>query len=832
MPCECPSECLCEGKIIMVSRLLHRITDMASSRRGKFAVISAWLLLILLLLVFAPKLATLYNNNSSQSMPAGAESLVAQRLLLQKFPGNQGTPAILVFSDPAGLSIQDRFLIHEINDWLTSAARPRSVSGLISVFTVPQAAGQLLSSDGTTTIMLAQLQGDASGARVQQDVKTIREHLQKTLAGSTLQGVLTGPAGVLTDLVTIFSSVDLTLLLTTVGLVFVLLILLYRAPLLALLPLLAVSLALQVANALLALGAEVGLFSVSQMSANIATVLIFGAGTDYGLFIASRFREELQGTQDKHEAMRQTMRAVGEAITSSAGTVVVALFTLLLAALGLYTSLGPTLIVAILVMLLAGLTLVPALIVWVGRAAYWPFIPRYQQAPAQGMAPQKLRGFWGRLGRWVAARPVLAVVFSTLLLGVLALGNIGSQPSLNFLTSFRATTDSTTGYALLEKHFSPGTLAPTTVLLQFHGNQPDAYQHLIQIDAITSDIQRVAGVAMVDGPTRPVGTAPTESVTTLQTSIAALPAGVRSAIRNNQALPVCQGANCTAISSQEALTIGAYAASTQYISPDNTTVSLTVDLADDPYSLQAIGQLQALQTALTHSLTIHGLGSSVNAYTAGQTAQLADTLAYNQHDTLLVVPVVLALVFLVLALLLRSLIAPLYLLGAVALNFLAAIGACGFFFQRIEGQDGFNYAIPLYTFIFLVALGADYTIFLMSRVREEAQRHNLQIGVPYAVARTGGVITSAGLILAGTFLVLTSLPLTLLYQLGVCVAVGILLDTFVVRGLLVPGLVLLLGRWNWWPGHFVRAHSTGQSETPSGITPVASTIERSESTNV
>jgi putative drug exporter of the RND superfamily len=817
----------------MISRLLHRITDIASSRRGKFVVIGVWLLLILLLMIFAPKLATLYNSNSSQSMPAGAKSLVAQQLLLQKFPGNRGTPAILVFSDPAGLSIQDRFLIHEINDWLTSSARPHSVSGVVSVFIVPQATGQLLSSDGTTTIMIAQLQGDASGAQLQQDVKTIRRHLQKTLTGSTLQGVLTGPAGVLTDLVTIFSSVDLTLLLTTVGLVFVLLILLYRAPLLALLPLLAVSLALQVANALLALGAKVGLFSVSQMSANIATVLIFGAGTDYGLFIASRFREELQRTQEKHEAMRLTMRAVGEAITSSAGTVIVALFTLLLASLGLYTSLGPTLIVAILVMLLVGLTLVPALIVWVGRVAYWPFIPRYQLATApKGTVPQKPRGFWGRLGLWVAGHPVLAVVSSTLLLAVLALGNIGSQPSLNFLTSFRVATDSTTGYAQLEKHFSPGTLAPTTILLQFHGNHSDAYQHLVQIDEVTSDIQRVAGVAIVDGPTRPVGVAPTESVATLQANIAALPAIVRSAILNNQALPVCQGANCTTISSQEAVTIGAYAASAQYISVDNTTVSLTVDLADDPYSLQAIGQLQTMQAILTHSLAVHGLENSVNAYTAGQTAQLEDTLAYNQHDTLLVVPVVLALVFLILALLLRSLIAPLYLLGAVALNFLAAIGACGFLFQRIEGQDGFNYAIPLYTFIFLVALGADYTIFLMSRVREEAQRYDLQIGVPYAISRTGGVITSAGLILAGTFLVLTSLPLTLLYQLGVCVAVGILLDTFVVRGLLVPGLVLLLGRWNWWPGHFLHAQSEAQLEVQPEVIPVAPTVERSENTNV
>jgi uncharacterized membrane protein YdfJ with MMPL/SSD domain len=818
----------------MISRLLHALTDQASARRGKFVVIGAWILLVLLLTLFAPKLATLYNNNT-QSLPTGAPSQSAQDLLLRQFPANKGTPAILVFSDPAGLSIQDRFLMHQLNDWLISGARPRSVSAVVSVYTVPQAAGQLLSTDGTTTMMIVSMQGDASGPLVQQDVQTIRDRLRATLAGSALQGVLTGPAGVLTDLVTIFRSVDLRLLLTTVSLVFVLLILLYRSPLLALLPLVAVSLALQVANALLAFGTQAHLLSVSQMSANIATVLIFGAGTDYGLFIASRFREELRHTRDKHEAMRQTMRAVGEAITSSAGTVIVALCALLLASLGLYTSLGPALIIAIVVMLLAGLTLVPALIVWLGRAAYWPLIPRYQ--PDTGFseaARETRRGFWGRLGQWVNRHRIQAVVGSTLLLGIFALGNIGSQPSLNFLTSFRATTDSTSGYALLQKHFSPGALAPTTILLQFHGAQANAYQHLVQLDEITAELQHVAGVASVDGPTRPVGAPPAEDVTTLQAQIATLPPALRAAIRSGQPLPSCQTSNC-AISSQEAVTIGAYAASLQYISQDATTVSLTVDLTDDPYSLQAIDRLQPLQNTLNGALAAHGLGpqsaTSAQTFLAGQTAQLADTLQYNQRDTLLLVPIVLALVFLVLALLLRSLVAPLYLLAVVALNFLAAIGVCGFVFQRIQGQDGFNYAIPLYTFIFLVALGADYTIFLMSRVREEAQRRDLATGVPDAISHTGGVITSAGLILAGTFLVLTSLPLTLLYQLGVCVAVGILLDTFVVRGLLVPGLVLLLGRWNWWPGRLAKTQVMVQPASPPEATPIASASERSESPN-
>jgi uncharacterized membrane protein YdfJ with MMPL/SSD domain len=290
----------------------------------------------------------------------------------------------------------------------------------------------------------------------------------------------------------------------------------------------------------------------------------------------------------------------------------------------------------------------------------------------------------------------------------------------------------------------------------------------------------------------------------LQARIAALPPDVRRAIRTGQPLAPCSGPACQQRTAQFFTTIGAYAASMQYVSPDSTTVQLSIVLKDDPYSLGAIQLIPMLRTALSQALAANrlrqGSATSASFHLAGQTAGLSNTLADNQRDTFLIVPAILMLVLLVLALLLRSLVAPLYLLGAVTLNFLAAIGVCAFFFQRILGQDGFYYAIPLYTFIFLVALGADYTIFLMSRVREEIGRHGLLAGVPFAVSRTGGVITSAGLILAGTFLALTTVPLTLLYQLGICVAVGVLLDTFVVRGLLVPGMVALLGRWNWWPG--------------------------------
>ncbi|HEY7850352.1 MAG TPA: MMPL family transporter [Ktedonobacterales bacterium] len=791
----------------MGTRALHALTNAAASRRGKFVTIALWLVAVALFTVFAPKLADVYDNNTQQ-IPSSDASQVAQRLLLKEFPASRGAPAIVVFTDAHGLSDADRARARTVSDWLASSAKPSGVGQVVSIFTIPQAAPQLVSKDGTTMTMVVQLTtSPTNGDAISAVVTPMRAQVAAATSGSSLHGYVTGPAGIVADTITVFKGTDVTLLLATVGLVLVLLLLVYRSPLLPLLPIVAVGLVTQVADALLALAARGGLFAVSQQASSIATVLLFGAGTDYTIFIVSRYREELRHTEDKHLAMQTTMRAVGEAITSSAGTVILALLTLLLATIGLYSSLGPTLAISIAVMLAAGLTLVPALLTWLGRAAYWPFIPRYQPMPADAAPPTlaavRTLGFWGRLGVWTARHRVVALVGSVALLGVLALGNLGVARSYNFLTSFRATTDATTGFAVLQRHFPAGSLAPTTVVIQLHGADPNVYHHLAEIDAVTATLARQAHVAEAQGPTRPLGQAPAVSPQALQAQIAALPDAIKQAIRSGQT-PQPGGAPGAAPNPQLLAAIGAYAASVQYVSADSSTAQLSVAFDDDPYALPAINRIDALRAAVNQALAAHGLGAgaatSATASLAGQTAQLTDTQADDVRDTRLIVPVTLALVGIVLMLLLRSLIAPLYLLAAVTLNFFAAIGVCSFFFQRVQGQDGIYYAIPLYTFIFLVALGADYTIFLMSRVREEAQRSGLELGMPVAVAHTGGVITSAGLILAGTFAVLTTTPLTLLYQFGICVAVGVLLDTFVVRGLLIPSLALLLGRWNWWPG--------------------------------
>src|SRR5712691_6103494 len=239
----------------MITPVLHAITDFSSSRRGKFVTMACWLIAAVALAAVAPKLASLYDNTTQQSIPAGADSQVAQRLLLQKFPSSRGTPAILVFYDAGGHGVNDRIRVKQVSDWLTSAQKPATVGPLVSAFTVPQATPQLISRDGTTMTMIAALSGSAADQATQSSVKAIRQYLQNVTASSPLQAYLTGPAGILTDVTSVFGSVDVALLLTTIGLVFLLLIVLYRSPILALLPLVGVGIALQVVNALLGFAA-------------------------------------------------------------------------------------------------------------------------------------------------------------------------------------------------------------------------------------------------------------------------------------------------------------------------------------------------------------------------------------------------------------------------------------------------------------------------------------------------------------------------------------------------------------------------------------------------
>lgn len=776
-----------------VDRIFGAGAAAVTGRAGRWITLVLWIVLAGVLGAVAPTLSDYYDQGGFGI--GDQESVRAARVVQEAFPNSRGVPAIIVVHNPAGLGAADEAAAKQISDWLAGTGeRPTGVQTVVSPYTIPQARPQLVSADNTTMEIVAVLSADTSDDARTAAVEGIREYTDTFDGKEGRQVKVTGPAGIITDAAAIFGGTDLPLLLTTVGLVLVLLLLIYRSPILAIVPLIAVGVATFVVNPLLAYAAKGGLFPVNQQAASILTILLFGAGTDYTIFLAARYREELEREGDRIVALRRAVVGVGEAITSSAGTVIAALLTLLLTTLTLYRGLGPTLALGVAIMLLAGLTFVPALLAVLGRAAFWPFVPKLRETPER-IEEEMGRGFWGRVATFVGRRPGVAVAGSALLLGVLALGNIGTPEVYNFLTGFRKPTPSAEGYRLLADHFPPGTLAPFEVVVQLPPGT-DGWSQLAALDRINAAIAGVPNVAQVLGPTRPSGAAPTGDLAALQAAIAQLPPELKAAIRSGQGGPpsgAAGGANNPA-----AQAIATFAAGNQYVAPNGATVRFSVTLGSDPYGVLALDTMEPLRAAARDAARA-GFGDGATVLLGGVTPTQADTRAVNDRDKALVVPTVLILTAVILGLLLRSVVAALYLLLAVTLNYFASLGAASFLFYRIQGDDGVAYATPLYSFIFLVALGADYTIFLMSRVREEVGRFGTRFGTQDALRRTGGVITSAGLILAGTFLVLTTLPLRDLYQLGVVVALGVLLDTFVVRGLLVPGVVLLLGRWNWWP---------------------------------
>ncbi len=764
---------------------IYRLGSLITSPLGRWVTVVAWILILTTMVTLPPKLQDLYDNQLSSSI-GDQESVRADKLLERAFPGAEGIPAILVFNNPAGLSESNFAKGQQINDWLLSSQKPAEVEGVASIYTLPQARSEFVSANNTTMNLVVSLKSSDNDEKLLEIIKLIRDYAKK-FEGDGLKINLTGPAGVVADTVTVFTGTNVSLLLTTVSLVLVLLVIVYRSPVMAVLPLVAVFMASGVVNGLLALCAKAGLFGVNEQVISIMDVLLFGVGVDYTIFLASRYREELKGGYDRLTALRRAYAGVVEAIISSAATVIIALLCLLLATLGLYRALGPSVAVAVAVMLLVSITLVPALLAILGKAAFWPLIPKAENTTAK-------RSLWGWTAKRVGRRPVAALWLSSLLLLVMGLGNLGVVDVFNFLSGFRQPTDSADGYKVLAANFEPGKLAPTDLLLVLPSGT-NAYERLGAIEKVSQSVAGVSNVAKVEGPTRPAGQ-PTLDPNQLQQELTKLPEPLKQALRRGPPTDG-PGASPSGQTGLDPQTVGLYAQTVPYISADNQVVRLSLVLASDPYGSKALDTIDPLRKAAKNAAKEAGIGD--NIVFSGVTAQAADTRAVNLEDKLKVVPAVVIVITLILALLLRSLVAPLYLIVAVLLNFFAAVGAASFLFVIIQGDEGRAYSLPLYAFIFLVSLGADYTIFLMSRVREEVRKMGLEEGTRIALVNTGGVITSAGLILAGTFLVLAILPLRELYQLGVVVALGVVLDTFIVRGILVPATVLSFKQYNWWP---------------------------------
>ncbi len=758
------------------------LASLAANWRRAVGVIAAWVVVGAIVIVTAPPLAEVTTNNQADFLPGDSESLRALELVSEKYPRGQGVPAIVVFHRPEGLSDADLAAVAGVDAALQADGAPDDIETVLSLSGSPEAASALLAPDGTTVTTIVMITGSPAEARFGEVVTWIREQAQTGVEDVGLTVALTGPAGIVSDAVEVFGTFDFRVTLVTALLVLVLLLLIYRSPALALLPLAGVGLTLLVAQSLAAtLADNLGLSLNGQVTA-LMSVLMFGAGTDFTLFIVARYREELRRQPDRWQAMQESLRRIGPAIASSGGTTIAAMLALLLATFGSFQAMGPVLAMAIFLMLIAGLTLIPALTVLLGRAAFWP-----GRMHVTGTEHSRI---WSRVAKLVTRRPVATFTVTLVLLVVFAAGAPSLKPNFSFIDGFPDSAESKIGAQIMDDSFGAGELAPTNIYV----NTPDVDASLVDLDRLTQAVAAVPGVVRVSGPTRPTGDAPAVDAAALQAAIPQLPPALREGPPSGAP---AMGAPANVDPRMQAV-LETYFAGRRFVSPDGTTARLDVVMADHPYEIPAIDRIvdiRAVASSAVNGTSLDGAEIVVGGPTALQT----DARDAVNRDMAVIGPVVVILIWVILLVLLRSVVAASYLLGSVLLSFLSAVGLSVVIFQNIMGHPGVGYQNPVWMFIFLAALGADYNILIISRVREEIQARGLVEGVRVAVAQTGGVITSAGLILAGTFSVLTTFPLRDIYQLGFAVMLGVLMDTFIVRALFVPSIVLLLGRWNWWP---------------------------------
>ncbi|MFE3542814.1 MMPL family transporter [Nocardia sp. NPDC059177] len=675
----------------------------------------SWALLLAMLAVAVAVMGLAGSNDSAGqapvSLPSSAESARAAAAVAD-FPDAGEAAAILVATrtDDGTLTAPDLAAVH--------AALLRA--GVAATEVVP-------APDGRAAIAQIPVSADLNGFALTDRIGELRAAVTTDLP-DPLRAQVTGGPAFGADIADSFSGANALLLIVTALVVMALLILTYRSPILWLVPLLVVGLADRVATSVGTALAQLTGLTFDGSTSGITSVLVFGAGTNYALLLVSRYRDELHRHTDHRAALRAAVRHAAPAIVASNVTVVLALLTLLLAALPNTRSLGAFAAAGLVVALVFVLCALPPALALCGRGVFWPFVPA-----ADGSDPAE-QGLWAAVAARVVRRPALVAGAASAVLLVFATGLATTEIGLSQTDQFRVEAESVDGLRTMAEHFPSGAADPAVVIAR---------------TATATEIQ--AGLEKVDGVSR----------------------------------------------------------ATETGTSDLGTTRWSVVLNAEPGSAEAFTTIEAIRDAV-------GAVPGAEALVGGSDAEALDIRDAARRDQALVIPLILAVVLLVLLVLLRAVPAALLLVGATVLSALAALGAGSWISDAVFGFPALDTNVPLFGFLFLVALGVDYTIFLVTRAREEAAGRGTTQGMVRAVASTGAVITSAGAVLAAVFCVLGVLPLITLTQLGIVVGIGILLDTFVVRTLVVPALFELLGDKIWWPAKPATTEAA-QPETPVAV---------------
>ncbi|HTU86855.1 MAG TPA: MMPL family transporter [Solirubrobacteraceae bacterium] len=754
--------------------------------RFRWLVVAFWLLVAIVTSAALPSLSSEVNDNNSAFLQASAPSTKAANLAAPLLGGGASgrvSEITIIASRSGGLTSAD----------LSAIARETALAQKAP--SVVSATELGISADGEAAQIRVRV--DLSANDITKD-KTIVDALEGTFssagAPAGLELHLAGQVATLVANQASSNKAGKEVQNFTFLFIIVLLLFVFRSIVAALVTLIPSGLALLISFRLIGeLGAH-GLL-ISSITQVLLIVLLLGAGTDYGLFLVFRVREELREGHEPHEAVRRGIVRVGESITASAGTVILALLTLLFASFGLYHDLGVPLAVGVAVMLLIGLTLLPALLAILGRKAFWP------SKTAPGTQKESA---WGRIAVRLVQHPKATLALGVVLFLGLAAGALGYHSAgFGGATNPPAGSDAAAGNAALAKHYPQSSSNPANLVFAY--GQPAWTDPSVLAKA--EGVLRASGeFTSLAGPLNPNGT----------TLSPAELARLYAQLGPPQRLPVSKPAGV----SDPVSLYNAYRSTSQFISADGRIVqfeaALTAGAQDSTAAMSATPRVRA---AVTRAADASG---AVNSGVAGEAAAIYDISSTANHDLRTIIPIAVIAIAILLALVLRSLVAPLYLIVSVVFSYLAALGVATIVFIDLGGDSGISFFLPFLMFIFLLALGEDYNILVMTRIREEARKLPLREAVIRAIARTGPTVTSAGLILGGTFAVFALVggggsEGSQLRAIGFGLAAGILMDTFFVRTLLVPSTVILLGRWNWWPSKLSRA--TGEAH--AGVHPRA-----------
>jgi len=758
---------------------------------GLFGILA---LAVIILLVggaggsYQGKLSQVQKNENSDYLPGSAESTKvinesAGFLKIETIPG------FIVYQRESGLTDADKAAVNQAFT---------AIKGLSGV-DAPQMTAPQFSQDGTSAAIYAPLITKKNGKALDGNQLSDNEKAVINAGKAAVPGGLTslpaGPGGLISALVDAFSGLDGALLGTALLVIILILLVVYRSPILWLYPIVAAVMALGMSSIVIYYLAKHNVLTLTGQSQGILSVLVLGAGTDYALLLISRYREELHEYERPSEAMFAAWKASILAISASAATVVLGLLCLSFSELNSNKSLGPVAAIGIGCTYLVMVGFLPVLLVLWPKIWGWPFIQllsypipwlrRFRPANARGIfwvlrgkwvfwpriprldheTDLATHGLWGRIAGTVGKHFRLAWAGALLMLVICMLG-LGALKTdgLTTIQGFTNTPDAVTGQKLYDAKFNEdkGAGAPAQIV----ANAASA-------DDVIAVARKVPGVSTAPG-------AVCVQVDYAKLAAAAAGGGIQGGGGDR---PVGDG-GCGPTSLQ--------------VAPINDRILINAVLADSYDSPAAYQTIKRIRTA------VHAI-SGADAKVGGQSAATLDVQTASVHDRNLIIPIVLVVIFFVLALLLRAVVAPILLIVTVVLSFLAALGVSGFTFTHIFHFAGSDQSFPLYAFVFLVALGIDYNIFLMTRVREETLQFGTRRGLLRGLSVTGGVITSAGLVLASTFGVLAILPLVFLAEIGFAVAFGVLLDTVVVRSILVPALGTEIGRKIWWPSKLARA---------------------------